>query len=393
MLDAEIDAQWMARALQLAQRGEGAVEPNPMVGCVIARGSQRLGEGWHARFGGPHAEIAALQSTQDSVVGATAYVTLEPCCHFGKTPPCTGALIAAGVRRVVIAHADPFPAVNGGGVEQLRTAGISVDVGLLADQAASLLAPYLKRVCRGIPWVIAKWAMTLDGKLATRTGDSRWISNEVSRAEAHRLRGRVDAIIVGRGTVALDDPRLTARPPGPRVATRIVLDSRASLSSASQLVKTRDEGPVWVVATSAANEANRQRLEQAGCEVLIGPDGQRTGPAWWGWLLPELARRGMTNVMVEGGGQVLGTLLDGRWIDEVHVFVAPKLAGGSAAPTPLAGKGCKIMNDALTLASLELSYLEGDIYLRGRISTQRSGGMSVPVETGGSDLSVNGSTS
>ncbi len=210
----EFDASHMARALELAARGEGWVEPNPMVGCVIMRDGEIVGEGYHQRFGGPHAEVKALQLAGPRAAGADVYVTLEPCCHHGKTPPCTQALIAAGVRRVVVAQSDPFAQVAGQGCAELAQAGIDVETGLLETEARQLNAPYLKLVASGRPWIIAKWAMTLDGKMATASGDSRWISCEASRAIVHRIRGRVDAIMVGRNTAATDDPLLTARPSG-----------------------------------------------------------------------------------------------------------------------------------------------------------------------------------
>ena len=192
------DALHMARALALAARGEGLVEPNPMVGCVIARDGLQIGEGWHHRFGAPHAEAEALKSVSESAAGATMYVTLEPCCHQGKTPPCTDAVIAAGIQRVVVAQVDPFPAVAGQGIERLREAGLEVEVGLLKEEAIELCAPYRKLIQQQVPWIIAKWAMTLDGKLASRTGHSSWISNDTSRQRVHQLRRRVDAILVGR---------------------------------------------------------------------------------------------------------------------------------------------------------------------------------------------------
>ncbi len=225
------DTQQMQRAIALARRGEGFVEPNPMVGCVLVRDGNVVGEGWHQRFGGPHAEVVALQAAGGDARGATAYVSLEPCCHHGKTPPCTQALIDAGVARVVIAMHDSFAEVAGGGVKQLREAGIEVTVGLLDDEARQLNAPYLKLIEQGRPWVIAKWAMTLDGRIASKTGSSQWISGEASRAIGHGLRGRVDAIIVGRGTAAADDPLLTTRLSDgnkpPRTATRVVFESGA----------------------------------------------------------------------------------------------------------------------------------------------------------------------
>src|SRR5581483_10404701 len=239
-----LDAWHMARALELAELGRGYVEPNPLVGCIVVQGAEVIGEGWHRRFGGPHAEIDALAVAGHRAKGGTLVVTLEPCCHWGKTPPCTKAVIAAGIRRVVVAQRDPFPAVSGGGIDELRAAGIEVEVGVREDEARILNAPYLKLLETGRPWIIAKWAMSLDGKLATRTGHSQWISGDKSRRVAHAMRGRVDAVLVGRGTVEADDPLLTARPVGPRVATRIVLDSRATLSSDSQLVRTVEAAPV-----------------------------------------------------------------------------------------------------------------------------------------------------
>ncbi len=284
--------------------GKGHVEPNPMVGCVIVRGAEIIGEGYHHRFGDGHAEVEALKLAGPRAAGATLVVTLEPCCHWGKTPPCTKALLAAGVRRVVVAQQDPFAEVAGRGVAELRAAGVEVEVGLLEPEARRLNGPYLKLLRTGRPWVLAKWAMTVDGKTATRAGSSKWISNDQSRAIVHGLRGRVDAIVVGRQTARVDDPLLTARPPGPRTAVRVVVDSRASLSSSSQLVRTAREVPVLVAAGPQAPAAERRRLEQAGCEVLVGRSESQSERLEE--LLGELGRRRMTNVLVEGGGLLLG---------------------------------------------------------------------------------------
>ncbi|MBW3599237.1 MAG: bifunctional diaminohydroxyphosphoribosylaminopyrimidine deaminase/5-amino-6-(5-phosphoribosylamino)uracil reductase RibD [Planctomycetes bacterium] len=355
----------MRRAFALAERGQGFVEPNPMVGCIAVRGGEVVGEGWHRRFGGPHAEIEALQAASKRAEGSTLIVTLEPCCHHGKTPPCTDAIIAAGVREVILAQRDPFPQVNGGGVRRLEEAGIEVRAGLLEDEARRLNAPYLKLIGKGRPWIIAKWAMTLDGKIATRAGHSRWISGEASRAVVHQLRGRVDAIMVGAATARLDDPLLTARPPGPRIATRIVLDSAASLSLESQLVRTARETPLVVIAGPAAMAARIDSLRDAGCEVL-----QLSGATHAERLqecLNALGERRMTNVLVEGGAQVLGALRDAGEIDEVHVFLAPKLIGGVDAPSPLAGLGCELMTSATTIDDLVVARCDDDIHLRGRI--------------------------
>ena len=355
----------MERALELARLGQGWVEPNPMVGCVIAHGPEVVGEGWHQRFGGAHAEVEALREAGQRARGATLYVTLEPCCHQGKTPPCTEAILAAGVQRVVAAMKDPFPQVAGQGLRRLAEAGLEVHCGLLEAEARRLNAPYLKLIQTGRPWVIAKWAMTLDGKLATRTGQSRWISGPESRALVHQLRGRVDAVLVGSRTAALDDPLLTARPPGPRTAVRIVVDGRARLTSESQLVRTARQAPVLVAAGPEAAAVDLRRLESAGCEVFVAP-GQTPQERLLA-LLDELGRRRMTNLLVEGGGRLLGALLDLRAIDEVHVFIAPKLFGGLDAPTPLAGLGIDRTEQAVQLDSVQIERVGQDIYVTGRV--------------------------
>jgi diaminohydroxyphosphoribosylaminopyrimidine deaminase/5-amino-6-(5-phosphoribosylamino)uracil reductase len=381
----DLDLWHMRRALELAAQGQGSVEPNPMVGCVVARGAEIIGEGWHRRFGGDHAEVEALRLAGSRARGATLYVTLEPCCHQGQTPPCTRAILAAGIARVVAAMPDPFPQVAGGGLAELTAAGMAVDAGLLENEARQLNAPYLKLLAAGRPWVLAKWAMTLDGKIATCTGQSRWISGELSRQRVHAIRGRMDAILVGRGTAERDDPQLTARPGdcpdfrGPaqrgrengtvpvvaRTALRIVLDTRASLASAAQLVRTARQVPLLVAAGPEAKEEDCRRLRQDGCEVRIfaGPTPQARLAA----LLDELGHRRMTNILVEGGGRLLGTFLDARLIDEVHVFVAPKLFGGADAPGPLAGRGIELLSDALPIEPLQSEQLGPDLYLHGRV--------------------------
>ncbi len=366
MNQSDLDTLHMQRALELAARGQGHVEPNPMVGCVIVRGAEIIGEGWHGRFGGPHAEIEALNLAGTRAAGATMIVTLEPCSHQGKTPPCTKAIIEAGLARVVVAQRDPFPEVAGSGIAQLEAAGIDVEVGLLETDARALNAPYLKLLETGRPWIIAKWAMTLDGKTATTTGSSRWISNEQSREVVHRLRGRVDAVVVGSATARLDDPLLTARPPGARQAVRVVLDSRASLSSESQLVRTAGELPVLIAVGPEAPQADVDRLREAGCEVFLCPAD--TQSARLDELLVELGSRRLTNVLIEGGGRLTGSLLDAQQIDEVHVFIAPKLVGGADAPHPIAGRGIQEMSDSLRLQNIQLKQLDTDIYFRGLVS-------------------------
>ncbi len=337
-----------------------------MVGCIVARDDQIVGQGWHQEFGGPHAEVAALAAAGDRARGATLYVTLEPCCHQGKTPPCSTAIIAAGIARVVVALSDPFPQVDGGGIAELEAAGIAVEVGLMLSEAQQLSAPYLKLLGTGRPWIVAKWAMSRDGRIATPLGESPWISCDESLAVVHQLRSRMDAVVIGRGTAEADDPLLTARPPGPRVATRVVVDSSASLSLDSQLVRTAGGAPVLVAASEAAPDERCAELSSRGVEVLrlrgASHDERFDG------LLAELGRRRMTNVLVEGGGRLLASLLDAGAVDEVHVFIAPRDIGGTVATAPVTGDSAAAVAEALRLVDPVITRTGVDEYLSGRIA-------------------------
>ena len=349
----------MARALELAARGRGHVEPNPMVGAVVVRDGCILGEGWHERFGGPHAEPNAIDGAgSEACRGATLYVTLEPCSHRGKTPPCVEAICQAGFARVVCAVVDPDPRNQGRGIELLRAAGIEVEVGLLEAEARRLIAPFAKLITEGLPFLTAKWAMSLDGKIATRTGDSRWVSSEDSRRLVHTLRGQVDAILVGIGTAIADDPQLTARPPGPRTALRIVADSRARLSPASTLVATARDIPLLLATTDAAPDDRCRVLADAGVEVLILPDD--VGHVSLTALMEELGRRRLTNVLLEGGGQLIAAALDAGLVDKLMVFVAPSLIGGHDAPSPVEGLGIARMAQARRARDLTLHRIGDD---------------------------------
>ncbi|WP_435005450.1 bifunctional diaminohydroxyphosphoribosylaminopyrimidine deaminase/5-amino-6-(5-phosphoribosylamino)uracil reductase RibD [Tundrisphaera lichenicola] len=352
----------MARALAEAARGRGSVEPNPMVGAVVVRDGRAVGVGHHERFGGPHAEVVALARAGDRAIGATLYVTLEPCCHHGKTPPCTDVVLRAGITRVVASIRDPFPKVDGGGAAKLRGSGIVVEFGLLADESRRLNGPYLKRLATNLPYVTAKWAMTLDGRTATRTGDSQWISGPRSRAMVHEIRGRVDAIVAGIGTVLADDPALTARPPGPRTAARLILDGEGRLPLESQLARSARDVPVWVAVTHRAPAERLRALEASGCEILVFP-GQGAVPIVP--ILEELGRRGLTNLLVEGGGTVLGSFLDAGQVDEVDVFLAPLVEGGSHNYSPARGLGVGGMAEALRLDPPEVETIDGDVRVRG----------------------------
>lgn len=363
--DAE-DERFMRRALALAGRGAGRVEPNPMVGCVIVRRGRVIGEGYHRQFGGPHAEIVALRRCTTSPAGATVYATLEPCCHIGKTGPCTRALLDAGVGRVVAACSDPNPQVHGRGFRVLRSAGVRVDVGLLRDVAHELNAPFFKLVHTRRPWVILKWAQSLDGKIATHTGDAKWISDDACRAHAHRIRGGLDAIVVGIGTVLQDDPLLTCRVGRVRrVATRVVLDSTLRTPLNSQLVKTARETATWIFCRPRVAASRARRLEQAGC-VVRRVKRSRTGLDLAG-ILDHLGGCAMTNVLVEGGGGVLGSFLDAGLADELHVYVAPRLIGGVQAPGPLAGVGAATVDESWTLPHLRPQRIGNGLLLRARL--------------------------
>ncbi|MGD9856695.1 MAG: bifunctional diaminohydroxyphosphoribosylaminopyrimidine deaminase/5-amino-6-(5-phosphoribosylamino)uracil reductase RibD [Planctomycetaceae bacterium] len=363
----------MRRALELAEAGIGAVEPNPPVGAVVVdREFRLLGEGRHKRYGGPHAEVNALNAAGELARGAMLFVTLEPCNHQGQTPPCTAAIERAGVACVVVATKDPARHGGQSGLERLRALGIDVKIGVLEEEARRLIAPFTKLVTAGRPFVHAKWAMSLDGRIATRFGESQWITSEESRAVAHRLRGRMDAIVVGIGTAIADNPRLTARPPGPRTATRIVLDSRARLPLDLQLVQTARETPVLVCCSREAPLARRRALESAGVELLeceCGDDGRPL----WGVLLEELGRRRMTNVLVEGGSEVLGSCFDAGAVDQVHVFIGAKILGGRDSLSAVAGSGCARLFDAYTLDSLNFLKLGKDAYFQGNVACHERG--------------------
>lgn len=361
------DLRYMKTALGLAAQGLGRVEPNPMVGAVLVRHGAVVGRGWHQAFGGPHAEVHALRQAGDAARGATLYVTLEPCCHHGKTPPCSDAVIAAGVARVVAAMGDPFAAVSGRGFAQLRAAGLRVDVGLMETEARQLNAPFLKRCLTGRPYVLAKWAQTLDGRLAM--AGRRWISSPQSRRLVHTLRSRMDSILIGIGTALADDPLLTVRLDAGqtdygRRPTRIVLDAQLRLPLGSQLVRSARDVPLLIVCNEAADADRARALEDAGATVLhvprvilaSGADGRPQGLAL-GELLDELGRRGMTNLMVEGGAAVLDSFFRERLVDRVAVFVAPEMSGDASLATAPGAAVAATANEAATTLAETLGVL------------------------------------
>ncbi|MBI4612174.1 MAG: bifunctional diaminohydroxyphosphoribosylaminopyrimidine deaminase/5-amino-6-(5-phosphoribosylamino)uracil reductase RibD [Planctomycetes bacterium] len=360
------DELFMARAVELARRGIGRVEPNPPVGAVLVRGEKIVGEGWHRAFGGPHAEVEAFREAGEAARGASLYVTLEPCCHQGKTPPCTEAIREADVAEVVYAVRDPFPAVAGKGVETLQAFGLEVRAAFDGSAARELLAPYFRWTVEGLPWIVAKWAMTLDGKIASRSGDSRWVSSEASRQRAQRARDSNLTILVGVGTALADDPLLTCRIEGGRQPLRVVADSRCRLPIASRLVRTAREAPLLVATTPGAPPANVRTLEDEGVEVAILPATQ-DGKVDLVALCRELVRRRAVTVLAEGGGKLLGALFDRSLVSEVEVYIAPRIVGGREAPGPVAGLGVQRMADALDLDAVSTFRTGEDLMITGRV--------------------------
>lgn len=359
------DEDYMREALRIARYAEGRTSPNPLVGAVIVRDGRIIAEGWHRKAGTPHAEIHALRMAGDLARGATLYVTLEPCSHYGRTGPCAKAVAEAGIARVVVAMQDPNPKVAGRGMEMLRAAGVEVCCGVLAAEAARLNEVFLHWITTGLPFVALKTAMTLDGKIATHTGDSQWITGEASRLRVHELRDRYDAILVGIGTVLHDDPSLTTRLPDRqgKHPLRIVLDSMARTPRTAKLL-TDGAVPTLIAVTARASQERVAALRQAGAEVLVCGEGPRVDARA---LLKALGEREISSVFVEGGGRVNASLLAAGFVDKVYAFVAPKLVGGRDALTPVEGTGAERLSDAVTLTGLAAETVGEDVLLTGYV--------------------------
>jgi len=362
------DQTLLARAIELADRGKGRTSPNPNVGAVVARDGEVLGEGWHERHGGPHAEVNALADAGDAARGATLYVSLEPCCHHGKTPPCTDAIVAAGIARVVVGSDDPTEKASGRGLGILRDEGVEVLVaeGELAARARLGNQSFRKFARTGRPWVLFKSAMTLDGKVATPTGDSKWISGEASRRRAHEWRASVDAVAVGIGTALADDPQLTARIEGvERQPRRVVFDSTGRLPLDSQLVRAAPEVPLTVVVSRAAPRHEVDVLEMAGADIIVatGENEQARVRS----ALVALGEREVTSILLEGGPHVAGAFFDAGEIDEVRLFLAPLMIGGRAARDAMEGAGVERIADATRALTLECEPVGEDLLVSARL--------------------------
>jgi diaminohydroxyphosphoribosylaminopyrimidine deaminase / 5-amino-6-(5-phosphoribosylamino)uracil reductase len=367
------DEQIMRRALSLAGRGLGYTSPNPAVGAVVVRDGRIVGEGYHRRAGSAHAETEALQAAGQAARGATLYVTLEPCNHYGRTPPCTEAIISAGVAEVVYAVTDPNPHVAGRGHQRLLAAGLTVRSGLCEAEARRLNRFFFHTISGGRPYVIAKFAASLDGKIATRTGDSQWITSAPAREAGHRLRHLVDAILVGAGTAVADNPRLTTRLPQPDVRhpLRILLDSGGRVPLTAELFNPELPGKTLVATTAAMPAGHCRALESRQVSGLVLPataDGQVDLPA----LLHELGRRNLTSLLVEGGSEVLGSFFDAGLVNEVWAFMAPLIIGSADAPAPVGGRGLSRLADAVRLKEVTVETVGDDFLIKGYCYVHRN---------------------
>lgn len=361
------DIEYMRRAIELAERGAGFVNPNPMVGAVIVKRGRVIGEGWHERYGEWHAERNAFKKCTEDARGATMYVTLEPCCHHGKTPPCTDAIIEHGIVRVFVGMRDPNPLVAGKGIALLREAGIEVVCGIEEETIREQNRIFLKYISTRRPWVALKTAMTLDGKIATWSGDSKWITGTEARAYVHELRHRLMAIMVGIGTAMTDDPLLSCRIEGRgvRQPIRVVVDSNARLGLDRQLVKTAGEYRTIVAHTRFAGEVKLEALRQAGVETLLC--AEKAGLVDVDNLLDLLGQTGIDSILLEGGGGLNYSFLSGGFTDEVYAFIAPKIVGGERAKTPVEGMGIEKMSDAIDLEMTDMLTLGKDILLKFKV--------------------------
>jgi diaminohydroxyphosphoribosylaminopyrimidine deaminase / 5-amino-6-(5-phosphoribosylamino)uracil reductase len=368
-LKTDIDRRLLARAIELAEQGRGGVSPNPLVGAVIAIDDEMVSEGFHREVGGPHAEVEAISAAEDQdLAGATIYISLEPCCHHGRTPPCTDAILRAGIRRVVVASDDPAEHASGRGLGILRDEGVEVVVadGELAARARQLNQPFRKHARTGRPWVLFKSAMSLDGKVATRGGDSKWISSEDSRFRAHHWRAECDAVAVGIGTALADDPQLTARVKGVRrQPRRIVFDSLARLPLDAKLTGAARKVPLTVVVSRAAPRAATDALEAHGAEVIVATGENE--PARVRSALDQLGAIGISSILLEGGPHLAGAFLDAGEVDEIRLFIAPLVLGGKSARDPLEGEGVEAIADAVRALSLDCERIGEDLLVSARI--------------------------
>ncbi|WP_053954818.1 bifunctional diaminohydroxyphosphoribosylaminopyrimidine deaminase/5-amino-6-(5-phosphoribosylamino)uracil reductase RibD [Inediibacterium massiliense] len=366
-----MDTFYMKKALHLAQKGIGHTSPNPLVGAVIVKNGQIIGEGYHEKFGGPHAEINAFLNSTEDVSESTMYVTLEPCSHYGKTPPCAQAIVNKKIKKVVIAMKDPNPLVSGQGIEILKKHNIEVVTGVLEEEAKKLNEIFVKYISTKLPFCILKTAMTLDGKIATSTKDSKWITNSSSREYVHLLRHKVTGIMVGIGTVLADDPLLTTRIVNYKGKNpiRIIVDSKGQIPLNSNILKTSKDIKTIIVTTKMISTEKIKSIENTKAEVLITPS--KDGKIDLSYLMKTLGEKGIDSILLEGGGTLNFSALKEGIIDQVISFIAPKIIGGKDALTPIEGEGFSFMKDAICLNHIEVDHFKEDIMIKGYIAKER----------------------
>lgn len=372
------DKDFMRRAIELAKRGTGAVDPNPLVGAVIVKDGRIIGEGWHARYGDLHAERHALKNRTESAEGATIYVTLEPCCHHGKQPPCTDAILESGISRVVIGSRDPNPLVAGKGAGILHNAGVTVEEDFLREECDALNPVFFHYITEKTPYVVMKYAMTADGKIATHTGASKWITGEAARAAVQDMRTVYTGIMAGIGTVLADDPLLTVRDESKRSPVRIICDSGLTIPSESQIVRTA--GKYRTIVACAFTEEEMQgigvkgkveRLKDAGIEILSVPSP--AGAVDLVRLMPMLGERGVNSILLEGGGTLNYSMIKNGLVHEVHAFIAPKIFGGYRAKSPVEGIGVELPEQAMLLELYDMRQIGEDVELCYRVKPKPAG--------------------
>ena len=377
------DIEYMQRAIELARRGAGFVNPNPMVGCVVVKDGVIITEGYHEYYGGLHAERNALTHTTANCKDATLYVTLEPCCHHGKTPPCTDIIIEKGIKKVVVGLLDPNPLVSGKGISILQDAGIEVVTGVEVDKIKELNKVFLKYIKTKRPYVLLKTAMTLDGKIASYTGDSKWITNEKSRKLVHKLRSEMMGIVAGIGTVNADDPMLNCRLECQQTSVkfrqpiRIIVDTKASISLDSNIVKTANEYRTLIAHTNSASQENIEKLNSLNVETLLCED--KDGHVDINDLMDKLGQKGIDSLLLEGGSCLNAAFLQAGCVDEVYAFIAPKIIGGTQSKSPIGGQGIELMKDALTFDKVEIEQIENDILIKCKIMSTDNGQQSTEL--------------
>ena len=367
-----MDKQYMKMALDLAALATGRTSPNPMVGSVIVKDGQIIGRGYHKKAGTPHAEIHALHEAGEGAKGATIYVTLEPCCHHGRTGPCTEAILSAGIKRAVIAMTDPNPLVAGKGLERLKNSGVEVVSGLLAEEATILNEVFIKYITAQMPFTVLKTAMSLDGKIAAYTGHSKWITGPAAREYVHRLRDSYDAILIGIGTLLADNPSLTTRlseqdSTTGRDPVRIIVDSMARTPTNAKVITQSSDATTIIAVTNAAPQERVRKLIDEGVQIITAGDGPTVDLPY---LFKSLAARDITSILVEGGATINASALNQGLVDKVIWFIAPKIIGGREAPGPIGGQGVAAANDALRLDRISIQHFEEDICIEGYINNQ-----------------------